>query len=173
MPLADGQVFSFARSFVVVHLFQHFDAGPAGPHWRFGLRVYLTHGHTDDSVSFLLYPEPMQGVASPPSPPPFRSSLFCGDLMLGNAKSVVVHRTRAYMASLKRVRELCEQARAGEDAKDGALAPVLAARPAGCVPVTVIYGGHGPAITEALKTVEAYIVCIPAPAVLAEAHVPL
>ena len=85
------------------------------------VRVLATPGHTADSLSFVL---PDRGVLT-------------GDTVLGRGTTVVAHpdgQLGAYLGSLRRLRDLAEQAE-----------------------VTRVLPGHGPVIENALEVLETYL----------------
>jgi glyoxylase-like metal-dependent hydrolase (beta-lactamase superfamily II) len=89
-----------------------------------GLEVHVvgTPGHTADSLSFVL---------------PQERAVLTGDTVLGRGTTVVMHpdgRLGAYLASLKRLRDLADAAA-----------------------VTRVWPGHGPVIDDALSALDYYL----------------
>ncbi len=86
------------------------------------VRVVATPGHTSDSLSFVL---------------PAERSVLTGDTVLGRGTSVVAHpdgSLGAYLASLRRLRDLAEQHE-----------------------LDMIWPGHGPVLDEALPVLDFYL----------------
>lgn len=86
------------------------------------VRVVGTPGHSSDSLSFVL---------------PADSAVLTGDTVLGRGTTVVAHpdgELGAYLASLRRLRDLAESAE-----------------------VTRVWPGHGPVIDDALAAIEGYL----------------